>query len=143
MRARVAQRAAAAIYLLSFSILGVGKNCMCIISVHYVYGFCQLYRHFSPLICAPLFSVCARWGISCGAKGATKRFYITTLLSARGIKSKMHTHIHIHTRQKAIQRGDRESDSVDDIYYNAVCVCRRGIFAARMQHNKKHLPPTV
>lgn len=108
-----------------------------------MYGFCQLYRHFSPLISSTIF--CTRWGISCGAKGATKILYNNIVVGARGIKSKMHTHIYIHyaRRGKAASEIERVTLLMTFIIMPSVCVGERGIFAARMQHNKKHLPPTV
>jgi hypothetical protein len=49
-------------YIFSLSLFLVSGKIVCaysrgVNSVHYMYGFCQLYRHFSPLISSPLFSV--------------------------------------------------------------------------------------
>lgn len=97
--------------------------------MHYMYGFCQLYRHFSPLISSSLFSAVGNF---MWRKGAKKISYNNIVVGAHSIKSKMHT-------QKSQSEIERVTLLMTFIIMPSVC--RRGIFAARQK--KTHLPPTV
>jgi hypothetical protein len=109
----------------------------CIICMDFVNSI-AIFRRLSPLH----YFLCALGNFMRRRRGEKKRFDITTLLSARGIKSKMHAHIYIHTRKQSSYSDEIERVTLlmTFIIMPSVCVGEESFAAARMQHNKKTSP---